>query len=113
MKKILVFAPHPDDDVIGCGGSIAKHTKQGSKVTVVYMTSGDAGSLNYSKEELAQIREKEARSAAEILGVEDLIFLRNSDGYLEYNKENLVKIIELIRDKKTRFNLYTSRKRCT
>jgi len=100
MTKILVFAPHPDDDLIGCGGSIAKHIKEGNKVTVVYVTSGDAGSLSYSKEELAQIREKEARSAAKILGVEDLIFLRNPDGYLEYTKENLIKIIEIIRDKK-------------
>jgi len=49
MVIILVFVPHPDDDMIGCGESIAKHIKQGNKVTVVYMTSGDAGSLNYSK----------------------------------------------------------------
>lgn len=100
MMKILVFAPHPDDDVIGCGGSIAKHLKQGNKVTIVYMTSGDAGSLKYAKNELVKIREKEARNAVKIFGVKDIIFLGNPDGYLEYNKENFVKIINLIRQKK-------------
>lgn len=100
MEKVIVFAPHPDDDLIGCGGSISKHIKQGNEVTIVYMTSGDAGSLKYSKQELVKIRETEAKNATKILGVDDLIFLRNADGYLEYNKENLVKIIDVIRDKK-------------
>lgn len=100
MMKVIVFAPHQDDDLIGCGGSIAKHVKQGNEVTIVYMTSGDAGSLKYSKQELAKIRETEAKDAAKILGIKDLLFLRNTDGYLEYNKENLVKIIDLIREKK-------------
>lgn len=97
MKKIIVFAPHPDDDLIGCGGSIAKHVKQGNEVTIVYMTSGDAGSLKYSKNELAEIREEESKKAREIIAINDLIFLKNQDGYLEYNKENLIKLIELIR----------------
>lgn len=100
MVRVLVFSPHPDDELIGCGGSISKHLKQGNEVTVVYMTSGEAGSLKHSKEELAKTREKEAAEASKILGVKDLIFLRNPDGYLEYNKDNLVKIIGIIRDKK-------------
>jgi len=100
MMKVVIFAPHPDDDLIGCGGSIAKHVKQGNEVAIVYMTSGDAGSLKYSKQELAKIREIEAKNATEILGVKDLVFLRNPDGYVEYNKENLVKIIDLIREKR-------------
>ncbi|MFA5888224.1 MAG: PIG-L family deacetylase [Candidatus Nanoarchaeia archaeon] len=100
MTKVLIFAPHPDDDLIGCGGSIAKHVKQGNEVAIVYLTSGDAGSLKYAKKQLAEIREKEAGNAAKIIGVKDLIFLKNPDGYLECNKENLVKIVDLIREKK-------------
>lgn len=99
MGNILVVAPHPDDDVIGCGGSIAKHTKNGHEVTVVYMTSGDAGSATTPKHELVQIREREATAAAVSLGVkpENLIFLRNPDGYLECGRDNIVALIELIR----------------
>ncbi len=100
MENILVFAPHPDDDIIGCGGSIAKHIKQGNQVSIVYVTSGEAGSLQYRTDELIQIREKEAQKAAGSLGVTDLTFLCNPDGYLEYNKENLNRIVTIIRTKK-------------
>lgn len=99
MKNIIVFAPHPDDDIIGCGGSIAKHVEQGNPVSIVYMTSGDAGSLQYTKKELAAIREKEASAAANLLGVEDITFLKNLDGYIEYNKNNLIQVINIIREK--------------
>lgn len=100
MTKTIVFSPHPDDDLIGCGGSMAKHIKQGNEITIIYMTSGDAGGLKHTKNELAEIREKEAKEASKKLGIKDLIFLKNPDGYLEYNEENLVKIVTLIREKK-------------
>jgi len=100
METILVFAPHPDDDIIGCGGSLARHIQQGNQVAIVYMTSGEAGSLQYPPDDLARIREAEALDAAALLGVTDLTFLRNPDGYLEYNKENLSRIVTIIRTKK-------------
>jgi N-acetylglucosamine malate deacetylase 1 len=98
--KILVFSPHPDDDLIGCGGSIAKHINNKNEVTTVYMTSGGAGSSKYSKEELVRIREGEAKEAAKIIGVQRLIFLRNEDGYLKYNRNILLKVIHIIRNEK-------------
>ena len=100
MKIIMVFAPHPDDDVLGCGGSIAKHSRQGHKIITVYMTSGEAGSLTYTCDELAALRENEARQASILLKVNETVFLRNPDGYLEYNRNNLVKIVSLLRTKK-------------
>jgi LmbE family N-acetylglucosaminyl deacetylase len=98
--NILVVAPHPDDDLIGCGGSMIRHLRNGHPLTVTYMTSGDAGSLRHTKENLTEIREREARQAAKILGINELIFLRNADGYLQYNQNNLVRLINLIREKK-------------
>ncbi|MDD2585110.1 MAG: PIG-L family deacetylase [Syntrophomonadaceae bacterium] len=100
MNNIMVFAPHPDDDIIGCGGSIAQHVKKGNKVSIVYMSSGDAGSLQYDKKQLAEIREQEASRAAEVLGVKDIIFLRNPDGYIDYNRDNLIQLTSIIRTKK-------------
>ena len=100
MKNILVFAPHPDDGIIGCGGTIIKHTAQGNNVSIIYLTSGESGSLDYSKTELAKIREKEALKGSQYIGVNDLTFLRNPDGYLEYNKNTLIPIINLIKIKK-------------
>lgn len=98
--NVLVFAPHPDDDIIGCGGSIARHIQKGNHVAVVYMTSGEAGNLEYLPEDLARIREVEAAEAARSLGVTALIFLRNPDGYLQYDQDNLSRIATLIRTKK-------------
>lgn len=98
--NVLVFAPHPDDDIIGCGGSIARHIQKGNHVAIVYMTSGEAGNLEYLPEDLARIREVEAAEAARSLGVTALTFLRNPDGYLEYDKDNLSRIATLLRTKK-------------
>lgn len=93
----MVFAPHPDDDIIGCGGSIARHTERGDQVAIVYLTSGEAGSLLCPPSELAALREDEARQAAGWLGVESLYYLRYPDGYLEYGKAALDDIVLLIR----------------
>jgi LmbE family N-acetylglucosaminyl deacetylase len=98
--KVLVFAAHPDDVEIGCGGTIAKHVEKGDDVLTVYMTSGESGSLTHSKKELAEIREKEAIEAGKVLGVKRAEFLRNPDGFLDYNKENFVKLISIIREER-------------
>ena len=39
-KKILVVAAHPDDEVLGCGGTMARHAKNGDKVHIVFMSNG-------------------------------------------------------------------------
>ncbi|MDZ4163616.1 MAG: PIG-L deacetylase family protein, partial [Smithellaceae bacterium] len=100
QMNVLVFAPHPDDEVLGCGGMLARLTRDGSTATVIYLTSGDAGSLEGAPGALAEIREGEARQGAAVLGISDLIFLRNPDGYLEYSRDNLVNLVRLIRGKR-------------
>ncbi len=97
MFKVIVFAPHPDDGLLGCGGSILKRVKEGGDVLFVYMTSGDAGSLDKSKEDLLKIREKEVKNALEVMGVTKVEFLRNDDGYLFYSKKNLERVTSIIR----------------
>jgi LmbE family N-acetylglucosaminyl deacetylase len=98
-KRVLVFAAHPDDDLIGCGGSLAKHVKSGNRVSVCYLTSGEGGGLEHSKKELAKMREDEAKKAAKIIGFTDVIFLRNRDGYLEYDVAILKQLVDLIRNR--------------
>lgn len=96
----LVVAPHPDDDIIGCGGSIIHLVRKGHTVTVVYMTSGEAGSLVHSKEELRRIRETEAREAAALIGFNDPVFLRNADGCLTADVATLTCLTRIIRAKR-------------
>lgn len=100
MKRILVFAPHPDDDVLGCGGSIAKWKARAYEVYVAYMSSGESGSLDYSKSDLQAIREEEARKAGLALGVDHFVFLHFPDGYIEMNRDSLIPLVKLIREVK-------------
>jgi LmbE family N-acetylglucosaminyl deacetylase len=80
--KVLVIAPHPDDECIGCGGAICRHVERGDFVAVVFLTSGELGLKEFPAEEVRQIREAEARRAAKILGIAELHFLRCRDGFL-------------------------------
>ena len=68
MKKILVFAPHNDDEVLGVGGTIAKYASQGHEVYVCEATS------SLTKEKTESMR-KEAQLAHQILGVKESFFL--------------------------------------
>ncbi len=99
-ERILFFAAHPDDEIIGCGGSIAKYTKAGKQVFIIYLTSGDAGSQQYDKKTLANLREAEAKSGTEVLGVksQNLYFLHEPDGFLEENSNVLIKVTQLIKE---------------
>src|SRR5215207_2048953 len=83
--NVLVVAPHPDDESIGCGGTICLHTARGDRVAVAYLTSGEGGGERLRRlppEQAWRIREREAEAAAEILGVKELTFLRHLDWFL-------------------------------
>ena len=99
MEKLLVFAPHPDDDVIGCGGTIARNIAQGNQAVIVYLTSGEAGSLGCSPAQLLSLREEEATNAAALLGVSDLVFLHQPDGYISWNQKLLETLVSIIRSR--------------
>jgi LmbE family N-acetylglucosaminyl deacetylase len=98
--NVLVFAPHPDDEVIGCGGSLIYHQQKNDIITVVYITSGDAGSTEISKKELSVVREREATEGMKFIGITNLIFLQQPDGYVEYNLKNIITITNIIRKTK-------------
>ena len=76
---------HPDDAEFTFGGSIAAWTSQGTDVVFVCATDGSAG-LNepgWTREAIAEVRQREQREAASILGVSDVVFLGYTDGYLQ------------------------------
>lgn len=67
MKKVLVVAAHPDDELLGAGGTVARHASQGDEVMSVIMCEGE--SLRYKKD----MGQKTAvRKAGEILGVKEI-----------------------------------------
>jgi len=70
--KILVIAPHPDDEVLGCGGTIARHSANGHDVYLCIVTK--AYTPDWS-EEFIKNREVEIKNASQILGIEEVLFL--------------------------------------
>jgi LmbE family N-acetylglucosaminyl deacetylase len=71
-NKVLVIAPHADDEVLGCGGTIARHTSEGDEVHILIVTCGISDI--YSPEFLERGRQ-EARDAGNLLNVSSVKFL--------------------------------------
>ena len=89
---VLVIAPHPDDETIGCGGAIARHVDQGDAVTVLVATSGERTTGGAG--DVAAVREAECRAACAALGlVESPVFVRFPDGALAEHVESLAERI--------------------
>jgi LmbE family N-acetylglucosaminyl deacetylase len=87
VTSALVIAPHPDDEAFGCGGTVALLARAGAALHVAFVTDGSASHPNHPDIDpfsVATLRRKEARLAAEILGVDSdcLWFLDESDGTL-------------------------------
>jgi LmbE family N-acetylglucosaminyl deacetylase len=77
--NVLVIAPHPDDETIGCGGTLCRHAAKGDRVVAVFLTSGELGLKHLPRERAWAIREREAKVAAKILGLAAVEFLRQPD----------------------------------
>ena len=77
MDKVLVFVSHPDDEVLGCGATIAKYTKNGNEVQVVFIADGFSSRLNDNN------RDAVAKQVAEILNCNQPIFLDFPDNQLD------------------------------
>ncbi|OGH37706.1 MAG: hypothetical protein A3B44_00360 [Candidatus Levybacteria bacterium RIFCSPLOWO2_01_FULL_38_21] len=66
-QRLLVIAPHPDDEVIGCGGLIQKIKKEGGKVYVLFLTLGDAQDFSKNGVSKTSERKKEIKKVAAFL----------------------------------------------
>lgn len=85
-KSALIVAPHPDDETLGCGGTILKKRQMGASVQIVFMTDGQRSHAHLlSSSKLKELRRQEAIAACHKLGVaEDQVhFLDVPDGSLE------------------------------
>lgn len=89
---ILAFGAHPDDVELGAGATLAKEIANGKKVGIVDLTRGELGTRGS-----AEIRDKEAKEAAEVLGVLVRENLQFADGFFVNDKKHQLEIIKMIR----------------
>lgn len=92
QPTLLGIYAHPDDEILGPGGALARYAAEGVRVGLVIATRGEAGEIVRpgiaTAETLPQVREQEMRCSARALGVHDLLFLDYRDSGMESTPEN-------------------------
>ncbi len=91
--SVVVFAPHPDDEVFGCGGAILRHVAAGVTVQVVIVSDGAYGAEEEKKSRVIAEREAESRKAAAILGYGEPEFWRLPDRGVIYGEALIQRIM--------------------
>jgi N-acetylglucosamine malate deacetylase 1 len=80
--NVVCVGGHPDDPESGCGATLARYSSRGHKVTIIYLTRGEAGIPGKSHDEAAGIRTEEATKASRLLGAKP-VFANQIDGATE------------------------------
>ena len=94
-KKVLVIAAHPDDEVIGCGGTIAKLKKEGNEISVMFLADGESSRKVKNIDKFIKKRKKAAYKSSKILGVKNTYFCDLPDNNLDsINSLVIIKLIE-------------------
>jgi LmbE family N-acetylglucosaminyl deacetylase len=92
-ESLLIVAAHPDDEVLGCGGTIARHTAEGSTVNVIFLADG-VTSRDRADSAERQRRQAAAHQAANCLGIHSVQFHDFPDNRLDTIE--LIKIVQTI-----------------
>lgn len=95
--RVLVLAPHPDDEVFGCGGAIMRHIQAGDPVRVVIVTDGARGLVADATDD-ALTRQRESRAAAGILGYGVPTFWELPDRGLKYDEALIRRILNALEE---------------
>lgn len=98
-KKIVCVGGHPDDPESGCGGSLARFVLAGHDVSIIYLTTGEAGIEAKTHSEAATIRKQEAINACAVLKAKP-VFAGQIDGDSILNNEWVEKMHDLINTQK-------------
>lgn len=96
--RALVFAPHPDDEVFGCGGAIMRHIQQGIPVHVIVVSDGTYGISEETASEFALLRQNESIAAAQILGYGTPVFWHYPDRQICYSERLIQEILTAVRE---------------
>ncbi len=99
MANVLVVAAHPDDEVLGCGGTMARHVRQGDKVRVIFMTDGE-GARGTVTADVGR-RQAACEAAISLLGAEPPVYFDFPDNAMDGRP--LIEIVQRIETRLTTF----------
>ena len=99
VKKVLVLAPHPDDDAIGCGGTLIRLSEKKCYGETVFFTNGRKSETDERKE-IAGIRRNEALIGSKKLGIKKCHFLDYYDSRLKSDKKSVSFVLSRLNDLK-------------
>ncbi|SCY49072.1 PIG-L deacetylase family protein [Alkaliphilus peptidifermentans] len=85
--KVLVLAPHVDDETIGLGGTLIKHAEKGSSIHCVYITDGSGSNTELPKEQIIRARKEEAKRIQDQIGIKEIYFMEEPDGSIQPSEE--------------------------
>ena len=100
-KQMLIVVAHPDDEVLGCGGTIARHVKEGASAHVLFLSDG-VSSRGDSDPKLVNARKESAVKACEVLGVAIVSFEKFPDNM--FDTAPLLDIVRVIESAKKEVN---------
>ena len=94
FKNVLVVASHPDDEVLGCGGTLYNLKKNGAKISGLFLSDGESSRKHLKINKLILNRKKQAIKAGKIIGIKKSIFGNFPDNLMD--SVPLLKIIQFI-----------------
>lgn len=97
MKKILVIGAHPDDEILGCGGTIRRLINEGNEAYSLILSDGTTSRYDKMTEQVSEdvkVRLQQSQLAAKVIGYKKVFFCRFADN--SFDKERLLDIVKTI-----------------
>lgn len=97
-ENIVVISPHPDDEVLGCGGIITYMQQKNQKISIIFLTKGENCTKNIDSETLKTERKKLTERAMTIIGqpLENVFFLNFGDGKISIDNPEIEVLEEIL-----------------
>lgn len=93
---VIVLAPHPDDEILGCFGAIKEHIKENDKIAVIYITDGEKCNPGISHENMRMLRKKETERVLTSLRIKRKYFLSLPDTNVKPTEKSIEKLAQII-----------------
>lgn len=96
-ETIMVICAHPDDEILGPGGTIARYSQEGKRVVAIIFSYGEMSHWWLKKKYTVEMRVKESKAAGAVVGIHDTMFLGLKDAEMKFEIQKEGKIEQLAR----------------